>query len=122
MDLVYSPQGGLIGEAGAAGIIHLHLCDSTDAALGALPGQPDDSGGRQNATATNWGSPSSRGPAASSSIPMDLGGYPVPPDFVADLSFDDASDLDGNPATRGYWQSGACIRLVIASPRGPTTV
>ncbi len=40
MDLLFSPQGGLIGPAGAKGIMHLHIADVGDAALNTLPGSP----------------------------------------------------------------------------------
>lgn len=41
MDLLFSPNGAIVGDAGAAGIIHLHICDIGDALANTLPGSPD---------------------------------------------------------------------------------
>ncbi len=40
MDIMFSAQGPCLGEAAAAGIIHLHMADIDDALEGTLPGSP----------------------------------------------------------------------------------
>src|SRR5690606_16676487 len=40
MDLLFSPNGAIVGDAGSEGIIHLHLCDIGDAISNSQPGSP----------------------------------------------------------------------------------
>ena len=45
MDLLFSPSGSIVGAEGAAGLVHLHVCDIADAMANVPPGSLVDAAG-----------------------------------------------------------------------------
>lgn len=88
MDILFSPSGAIIGEAGAAGLIHLHVCDLGDALANAPPGS-------QTLTGMPDGEPRNGSEFGITIFtrsgrvivhPIDWGGYPVPGESFHDTT------------------------------------
>ena len=75
---MFSPGGGIIGDAGGAGIIHLHVCDVGDAMAGTLPGSPTKPDGTPR-EGDEFGITIYTRSGRVIVHPMELAGYPVPP-------------------------------------------